>query len=253
MTYPGGQSYSDPNTYDTCMGGTEGPNADGEGPCTATACQNATTQGPNGPVACPTDNPASGELCEYADGFCFQKGSRTAAGERRVDHGVVGRQPVLRRPVPERRPGLRRPVATSRHSLAERHEGTIRPPSSTSGRSRPTGNRIRRSSSSPTSAVRRPMRHHHRRGLHRPADQRAVLPVLVAQPAVRRAGVARATACVWNFGERPAEHHQRTSARTPSTARLTWRGTAAPIISAVQPNPEFAGRCSDLTASGPRG
>ena len=35
MTYPGGQSYSDPNTYDTCMGGTEGPNAVGEGPCTA--------------------------------------------------------------------------------------------------------------------------------------------------------------------------------------------------------------------------
>ena len=78
MSYPGGQSYSDPNTYDTCMGGTEGPNATGEGPCTATACQNSTTQGPNGPTACPTENPASGALCEFADGFCFQKGARTA-------------------------------------------------------------------------------------------------------------------------------------------------------------------------------
>ncbi len=78
MSYPGGQSYSDPNTYDTCMGGTEGPNATGEGPCTATACQNSTTQGPKGPTACPTENPASGALCEFADGFCFQKGARTA-------------------------------------------------------------------------------------------------------------------------------------------------------------------------------
>ena len=76
-TYPGGQSYSDQNTYDTCMGGSEGRNAVGEGPCTASGCQNATTQGPNGPTACSTNNPASGALCEFADGFCFQKGART--------------------------------------------------------------------------------------------------------------------------------------------------------------------------------
>ena len=77
-SFPGGQSYSDPNVFDTCMGGSEGPTATGEGPCTATGCQNATTQGPNGPVACPTNNPASGALCEFADGYCFQKGTRTA-------------------------------------------------------------------------------------------------------------------------------------------------------------------------------
>ena len=77
-SFPGGQSYSDPNVFDTCMGGSEGPNAVGEGPCTSSGCQNATTQGPNGPVACPTNDPASGALCEFADGFCFQKGARTA-------------------------------------------------------------------------------------------------------------------------------------------------------------------------------
>jgi hypothetical protein len=78
-SYPGGQSYSDPNTYDTCLGGSEGPNAVGEGPCNPSTdvCQNATTQGPTGPVACPNDNAASGGLCEYADGFCFQQGTRT--------------------------------------------------------------------------------------------------------------------------------------------------------------------------------
>jgi hypothetical protein len=78
-SYPGGQSYSDPNTYDTCMGGSEGPKAVGEGPCNPTTgiCQNSTTQGLTGPVACPNNNDQSGALCEYADGFCFQKGTRT--------------------------------------------------------------------------------------------------------------------------------------------------------------------------------
>jgi hypothetical protein len=78
-SFANGQSFSDPNTYDTCMGGSEGPKAVGEGPCSATTglCQNATTQGPNGPVACPTNDPATGALCEFADGFCFQKGART--------------------------------------------------------------------------------------------------------------------------------------------------------------------------------
>jgi hypothetical protein len=80
FTFTGGsQSYTDPNDFDTCVGGTEGPNATGEGPCNAAGiCQNATTQGPNGPVACPTNDSNSGALCEFADGSCFQKGTRTA-------------------------------------------------------------------------------------------------------------------------------------------------------------------------------
>jgi len=76
-SYPGGQSFSDPKVFDTCNGGSEGPNATGEGPCSGVICQNATTQGPNGPVACPTNNAASGALCEFADGNCFQQGTRT--------------------------------------------------------------------------------------------------------------------------------------------------------------------------------
>jgi len=74
----GATGYTDPKTFQTCVGGSEGPKATGEGPCTPTACQNATTQGPNGPVACPTNNPASGALCEFSDGYCFPKGTRTA-------------------------------------------------------------------------------------------------------------------------------------------------------------------------------
>jgi hypothetical protein len=78
-TYPGGQSYSDTKVFDTCDGGSEGPSAVGEGPCDPSTfiCQNATTQGPTGPTACPTDDADSGALCEFADGFCFPKGDRT--------------------------------------------------------------------------------------------------------------------------------------------------------------------------------
>jgi len=78
-SYPGGQSYVDNSTYDTCLGGSEGPKAVGEGPCNPETgvCQNATTQGATGPAACPSNNAASGDLCEFADGFCFKQGTRT--------------------------------------------------------------------------------------------------------------------------------------------------------------------------------
>ncbi|MGO9079832.1 MAG: hypothetical protein ACLQDY_12415 [Streptosporangiaceae bacterium] len=72
-----GQTFSDPKVFDTCVGGSEGSGQVGEGPCLATGCQNAETQGPNGPVDCPTNDPASGALCEFADGNCFPKGTRT--------------------------------------------------------------------------------------------------------------------------------------------------------------------------------
>jgi len=74
-----GQSYSDPDTYDTCVGGSEGPGQTGEGPCNPTTgvCQNAETEGPNGEVACPTDQSGTGALCEFADAFCFAQGTRT--------------------------------------------------------------------------------------------------------------------------------------------------------------------------------
>ena len=79
-SYPGGQSFSDPNVFDTCVGGSDGSTAVGEGSCNRAtgACQNATTQGPNGPVACPNQNFTDGTNCEYADGNCFAQGTRTA-------------------------------------------------------------------------------------------------------------------------------------------------------------------------------
>jgi len=78
--YPGGQTFSDPNVFATCAGGSDTASPAGEGPCSPQTgvCQNAQTQGPTGPVACPSNKPASGALCEFADGSCFQQGSRTA-------------------------------------------------------------------------------------------------------------------------------------------------------------------------------
>jgi hypothetical protein len=78
-TFGDGSSYSDPNVFQTCNGGNEGSGKVGEGPCNPNTgvCQHARTQGRNGPVACPTNNFTSGQLCEFADGRCFPKGTRT--------------------------------------------------------------------------------------------------------------------------------------------------------------------------------
>ena len=71
-------TYSDPKVFDTCLGGSEGPGKTGEGPCDPNTgiCQNPSTEGPNGPVARPTNDFNSGANCEFADGNCFQKGTR---------------------------------------------------------------------------------------------------------------------------------------------------------------------------------
>jgi len=90
FTFSGnGQSYKDPRVFDTCVGGSEGPGRLGEGPCNPQTfiCQNAETQGPTGPQACPTGNSLSPVRCEYADSSCFQQGSRPV-----VINGVASRE-----------------------------------------------------------------------------------------------------------------------------------------------------------------
>ena len=83
LSFPG---FSDPQVFQTCMGGSEGKNATGEGPCNPNTgiCQNATTEGVNGPVACPTNDAGSGALCEFSDGECFNAGTRTV-----LENGVA--------------------------------------------------------------------------------------------------------------------------------------------------------------------
>ena len=58
------------------MGGSEGRRSRGEGPCSARTdlCSHAKTQGTTKPIACPTRDSGSGQLCEFADGYCFPQG-----------------------------------------------------------------------------------------------------------------------------------------------------------------------------------
>ena len=74
--YADGQSFSDPSTAQTCMGGFEGASKVGEGPCNPSTgvCQNATTEGG---AACPSNNFTSGQLCEFSDMTCMPAGPRT--------------------------------------------------------------------------------------------------------------------------------------------------------------------------------
>ena len=74
-SYANGQTFDDPNTAQTCVGGFEGRGKVGEGPCNATTgiCQNATTEGGG---ACPSDNFTSGALCEFSDMTCAPAGPR---------------------------------------------------------------------------------------------------------------------------------------------------------------------------------
>jgi hypothetical protein len=72
VTFSDGSSLVDPRVFQACNGGNEGTT--GEGPCNPTTgvCQNATTQGRHGPVACPSNR----FPCERSDGRCFPKGNR---------------------------------------------------------------------------------------------------------------------------------------------------------------------------------
>ncbi|HXY72692.1 MAG TPA: hypothetical protein VEM41_09120 [Actinomycetota bacterium] len=71
--------FKDESVYQTCVGGQEGKKSVGEGPCSYKTglCRNASTEGTTGPQACPTNNPATGALCEFSDALCFPKGDRT--------------------------------------------------------------------------------------------------------------------------------------------------------------------------------
>jgi hypothetical protein len=94
----GGTTFSDPTTFQTCIGGSEnatgpgsqassGPtrghhNTVGEGPCYPTSflgeyvCTYAHVDTQAG-TYCPSDSPTSGALCEFSDATCVPKGPRT--------------------------------------------------------------------------------------------------------------------------------------------------------------------------------
>jgi hypothetical protein len=241
ISYPGGQSYRDPSTFDTCVGGSEGNGHAGEGPCTAAGiCQNAKTQGPNGPVACPTNNAASGALCEFADGDCFQKGTRTA-----LVNGVPAREESdasfclagrfqngdLDFDGLDYVPGAW-PNGTGNHPTAFQYVG----PFQANGKPYP---QIQYETNVAGSEI---LCHTDTgAGCKAPPAGSRFYPFWSLASSRAPLGV-RQTACVWNFGNvlpntvaafgRDAEYGK------PDVAR--FGGT---LISAPQANPQFAGRC----------
>jgi len=87
----------DKNTFQTCVGGSEGGSRPrlraGEGGCNPNTgvCKGATTEGTKGPIACPSNNFASGQLCEFADGICLPQGTRTVTID---SHNVRETSPI---------------------------------------------------------------------------------------------------------------------------------------------------------------
>jgi len=240
-SYPGGQSYSDPNTYDTCVGGSEGPTATGEGPCTSTGCQNATAQGPNGPVACSTENPASGALCEFADGFCFQQGTRIVqingvstpetsdanqCFANRYQNGDLDFDGLSYQ-------AFAWPNGDPNHPTAFQYVGPF-----TNGKSYPQvqyETDIGGSSGlcNVTTGV----------GCTTPPISADFYPYWSLSPQFFGLGT-KATSCVWNFGgQLPNTVENFGKDAQYGTPDLSWYGGTS--ISPVEPNPQFAGRCGN--------
>ncbi len=85
---------TDKHVFDTCLGGSEGAKSKkGEGTCNANTgvCTGAETEGTTGPIACPSNNFASGQLCEFSDGNCMPQGNRTVIlnGVATIEHSPV--------------------------------------------------------------------------------------------------------------------------------------------------------------------
>jgi hypothetical protein len=240
FSFPGGQSYVDPNIFDTCVGGSEGSGS-GEGPCSGSICQNATTQGPNGPVACPTNDAASGALCEFADGYCLPKGTRTA-----LVNGVPTTEVSRANQCLQNRfqngdldfEGLDYvhnswPNGSPNHPTSFQYLG----PFQLNGRPYPTiqfesnvggSSNLCDVGTGANCTV--------------PPEGAAFYPFWSLAQFGSRIGNHSAN-CLWNFGEDPAgtirDFGKDAQYGTPDVARF-----AGTIISAPMPNPQFTGRCA---------
>ena len=240
-----GTSYSDPNVFDTCVGGSEGPGQTGEGPCDPNTgiCQNPSTEGPNGPVACPTNDSTSGANCEFADGNCFQKGTRpvTIDGvpatessdanqcfDNRYQNGDLDFDGLSYQ-------SFAWPDGTRNHPTAFEYAG----PFQASGKLYPqiqfeTNVGASEILCDTTTGA----------GCTVPPQGSKFYPFWSLSPLFPALG-SHLTACVWNFGN-VLPHTSNTFGKdaqygTPNVARFAGTST-----SPVQANPEFAGACRFL-------
>ena len=205
-------------------------------------------QGPNGPVACPTNNSSQRRALRVRRRLLLPEGhAGPRHDQRRADDGVLGRQPVFRRT------GSRTVTWTSTaldyqcRSPGRTAPGTIRPRSSTPGRSRPTGKPYPQIQfETNVGGVGDPLRHRDRRGLHR---RRRIgskfYPFWSLSPHVLGARVAPAPGACGTSGTScriPSKTFGKDAQYgTPNVARFAGTST-----SAVHANPEFTGGCQSL-------
>ena len=239
----GSQSYSDPNVFDTCV--RRDPKArapDRRGPVRRGSgiCQNATTQGPNGPAACPTNDSNSGAACEFADGYVLPEGdparpsingapvTESSAANfclaNRFQNGDLDFDGTSYQ-------SFTWPNGSKNHPTAFEYAG----PFQANGKLYP---QIQFETNVGASEI--ALRHHQRSRLHRPAAGLEVLPVLVAQSALFGARVAHHLVRV-ELRERASRGPSRPSARMPSTACLTWPGSPAPAPARSSSTPRAQG------------
>ena len=147
---------TDKQVFDTCVGGSEGARARrAKAPATPTTgvCTGAETEGTTGPIACPSNSIASGQLCEYADGNCYPQGNRKviSTASRRTEPSPVNFCQDNRF---QRTVTWTSTVFLTRGTSGRMDRRTTRPRSDTPGRSTSQVSRTRRCSSRPTSAAR---------------------------------------------------------------------------------------------------
>ena len=231
-----GQSTATRNVFDTCVGGSEGPAR----PVRVRATRHRhlperrRQKEPNGPVACPTNNATSGANCEFADGNCFQQGTGRRSMNGVAGHGVLAATSVST--TGSRTVTWTSTVLSTRPRLAGRNRepsDRVRVRRAVPGQ---TGSRTRRSSSRPTSARRRSLCDTATgTGCTVPPQGSKFYPFWSLSRARSRSGPARTGAC--GTSGTSCRTPPRPSARTPSTARLTWPGSAGTSTSPVQANP----------------
>ena len=237
--------FSDAQVYQTCVGGQEGSDKVGEGPCSYTTglCRNASTEGTTHPQACPTNNPATGALCEFSDALCFPKGTRTV-----VINGKPGKEtsPIAHCNANSWQNGdldfdgmsYTRgvwPNGTQNHPTSFRYVG----PFDKAGNSYPT---IQFESDAPGSEF---LCNTFTGGYcQTPPLGAKFYPFWSMNDSQKLQGVATPSgACVWNFGDNikgVTTDNFGGDAQYGSPNLARYGGT---VISTPQPNPEFTGDC----------
>ena len=187
----------------------------GAGGVNTATCQNAETQGPYGPVGCPTPDATANQHCEMTDGYCFPQGARTIlvngnpetawsdanqCNANRYQNGDLDFDGLSYQ-------SSAWPDGSPNHPTSFQYVG----PFMASGQPYP---QIQFETDISGSAR---LCAQNGQGCVVPPISADFYPFWSISPQSSALG-SKLTSCVWNFGRQPAEHHQQLTAVTSSTA-----------------------------------